>query len=49
MGLAPRFVHADAAASRFAQLFRSGYVSNFVLAATAVILSLLGLVLPPGV
>ncbi len=44
--LAPRFAHADAAATRFAQLFRSVYVSNFVLAATAVILSLLGLALP---
>ena len=46
--IAPRFARADAAATRVAMLFRSVYVANFVLAAAAVILSLLGLVLPAG-
>lgn len=44
--LAPRFDRADAVATRVAQLFRSVYVTNFVFAALAVILSLLGLALP---
>ncbi len=44
--LAPRFVLADTAASRIAQLFRHVYVSNFAFAAMAVLLSLLGLALP---
>ncbi|MFM9976992.1 MAG: DUF4231 domain-containing protein [Sphingomonadaceae bacterium] len=44
-----RFAHADAAATRFAQVFRSGYVANFALAALAVILALLGLALPYAV
>lgn len=44
--LVSRFAHADAEATRAAQLFRSGYVANFALAAIAVILSLLGLALP---
>lgn len=44
--LAPRFARADSAANQFAQLFRSGYVTNFILAALAVLLSLLGLALP---
>ena len=44
--LGPRFARGDAAATRAAQLFRSSYVSNFVLAAGAVLLSLLGLALP---
>jgi hypothetical protein len=44
--LTPRFAHADSAATRVAQLFRSGYVTNFALAALAVVLSLLGLALP---
>jgi hypothetical protein len=44
--LAPRFARADAAATRVAQLFRSGYVTNFSLAAFAVLLSLTGLALP---
>lgn len=46
--LAPRFVQADAAASRCAQLFRSVYVTNFALAAVAVVLSMAGLALPPA-
>ncbi|MCS6625435.1 hypothetical protein N0B44_21210 [Roseibacterium beibuensis] len=44
--IGPRFVHADARATRVAQLFRSGYVANFALAALAVVLALMGLVLP---
>jgi hypothetical protein len=44
--IAPRFVHADARATRVAQLFRSGYAANFTLAALAVVLALMGLVLP---
>lgn len=47
--LAPRFGRADASASRYAQLFRSGYVLNFSLAALAVVLSLLGMIVPPYV
>jgi len=42
----PRFAHADAIANRASQLFRSGYVANFGLAALAVLLSLSGLGLP---
>ncbi|UVO54720.1 hypothetical protein [Sphingomonas sp. SUN039] len=41
-----RFANADAVAAHAAQLFRSGYVMNFSFAALAVILSLLGFVLP---
>lgn len=44
--LAPRFAYADAAASRFAQLFRSVYVTNFAFAALAVLFSMLSLALP---
>lgn len=44
--LMPRFAQADAVATRTAQLFRSVYVTNFLLAALAVVLSLLGLALP---
>ena len=44
--LTPRFGRADATATRYAQLFRSSYVLNFSLAGLAVVLSLLGLVLP---
>ena len=44
--LAPRFARADATATHVAQLFRSGYVTNFSFAALAVVLSLLGLALP---
>lgn len=44
--IAPRFVHADVRATRVAQLFRSGYVANFTLAAIAVVLALMGLALP---
>ncbi|MBS0480494.1 MAG: DUF4231 domain-containing protein, partial [Proteobacteria bacterium] len=44
--LTPRFARADAVATRAAQLFRSVYITNFMLAALAVILSLLGLALP---
>ena len=42
----PQFARADAAASAFAQRFRSAYVVNFTFAALAVVLSLLGLALP---
>ena len=42
----PSFARADAAATGFAQLFRSGYVTNFLLAAFAVLLTMLGLALP---
>jgi hypothetical protein len=44
----PSFTRADAAATRFAQIFRSGYVTNFMLAAFAVLLTMLGLALPAG-
>jgi hypothetical protein len=44
--LAPRFARADATATHVAQMFRSGYVTNFSFAALAVVLSLLGLALP---
>ncbi len=44
--LLPRFGLSDAAATYFAQLFRSGYVANFALAAFAVMLALSGLVAP---
>ena len=44
--LVPRFVRADVSASHVAQMFRSGYVTNFSFAALAVVLSLLGLALP---
>lgn len=44
--LAPRFARADVTATHVAQLFRSGYVTNFSFAALAVVLSLLGLALP---
>ncbi|GAB3337115.1 hypothetical protein [Marilutibacter aestuarii] len=44
--LLPRFGLSDAAATYFAQLFRSGYVANFALAAVAVLLALSGLVVP---
>ncbi len=44
--LNPRFARADATASAIGQVFRSSYVTNFACAALAVVLSLLGLVLP---
>jgi hypothetical protein len=44
--LAPRFARADATATHTAQLFRSGYVTNFSFAALAVVLSLLSLAFP---
>jgi len=44
--LTARFVRADSEALINARLFRSSYVSNFMLAALAVILSLGGLLLP---
>jgi hypothetical protein len=44
--ISPRFTQADALATRVAQVFRSGYVTNFSFAALAVVLSLLGLALP---
>ena len=45
--LAPRFAKADVMATHIGQMFRSGYVINFALAALAVALSLSGLALPP--
>lgn len=45
-GLCARFVRADTEALTNARLFRSSYVSNFMLAALAVILSLFSLLLP---
>lgn len=47
--LSQRFARADAIATRTAQLFRSVYVTNFALAAMAVVLSLLSLALPAAV
>lgn len=44
--LAPRFAKADVLAAHIGQLFRSGYVINFALAALAVALSLAGLAVP---
>lgn len=44
--LLPRYGLADAAGTYFAQLFRSGYIANFSLAALAVALALSGLVAP---
>jgi hypothetical protein len=44
--LSDRFARADAIATRTAQVFRSVYVTNFTLAAAAVVLSLLSLALP---
>jgi len=47
--LLPRFARADAAATHVAQLFRSGYVTNFALAALAVLLALASFALPSSV
>jgi hypothetical protein len=44
--LIQRYGVADTAASYFAQVFRSGFVANFALAALAVILALAGLLVP---
>jgi len=44
--LLPRYGLADAAGAYFAQLFRSGYIANFSLAALAVALALSGLAAP---
>ena len=44
--LTQRYGVADTAASYFAQIFRSGFVANFTLAAVAVILALSGLLAP---
>jgi hypothetical protein len=44
--LAPAYARADCSATHVAQLFRSAFVSNFALAALAVMVSLLGLALP---
>ncbi|WP_167071274.1 hypothetical protein [Sphingomonas vulcanisoli] len=44
--LLPYFDEADCAATHAAQQFRGAFVSNFALAALAVILSLLGLLIP---
>lgn len=41
-----RFAMADAAASYYAQIFRSGFVVNFGLAAIAVLLAAMGLLFP---
>lgn len=46
--VAPRFGRADASASYFAQLFRSGFIVNFTFAALAVLLGLMGLLVPHG-
>lgn len=43
--LTARYGAADAGAGYFAQVFRSGFVANFVLSAVAVLLALLGLLL----
>jgi hypothetical protein len=45
-GLMPRYGVADAASTYFAQVFRSGFVANFGLAAIAVLLALTGLLVP---
>ncbi|MBL8522023.1 MAG: hypothetical protein JNK75_15300, partial [Betaproteobacteria bacterium] len=45
-GLFPRYGTADAASTYFAQVFRSGFVANFGLAAFAVLLALTGLLVP---
>ncbi|MBB4860607.1 hypothetical protein HNO88_003951 [Novosphingobium chloroacetimidivorans] len=45
----PRFDAADCEASLAAQLFRSAFVSSFVLAALAVTLALIGLIVPTAV
>ena len=44
--LAPAYAWANFLAIRYAQLFRSGHVTNYVLSASAVILALLGLIFP---
>ena len=44
--LSARYGVADTAAAYFAQIFRSGFVANFTLAAIAVILALAGLLAP---
>ena len=44
--LIPQFGVADAVASYYAQVFRSGFVANFGLAGLAVLLASLGLLLP---
>ena len=44
--LIPRYGIADAAASYFAQIFRSGFVANFSLAALAVMIALSGPLFP---
>ncbi len=44
-----RFRQADQQATHLSRLFRSGYVTNFTFAAAAVLLSLLGLILPVAV
>lgn len=46
--VAPRYGRADAAASYFSQLFRTGFVINFGFAALAVLFALVGLLLPAG-
>jgi len=44
--VAPAFAEADAEATATARAFRSSYVSNFALAALAVVLALAGLIVP---
>lgn len=46
--VSPRFGRADAVASYFAQLFRSGFIVNFAFASLAVLFALLGLLVPQG-
>lgn len=46
--VAPRYGRADAAATYFAQLFRTGFVINFGFAALAVLFALVGLLMPEG-
>lgn len=46
--LAARFAQSDTTASAIAQVFRSSWVVNFSFGALAVVLSLLGLVIPSG-
>lgn len=45
--LLARYAAADAVATHMAQLYRSGFVANFALAGSAVLLALAGLALPP--
>lgn len=46
--VAPRYGRADAVATYFAQLYRSGFTVNFAFASAAVLCALLGLLIPAG-